>query len=943
MSDSEIFRAAIKLPVHERGAYLAQACGDNQALRQEVESLLQAHEADGSFLAQVDSATGLTMMLALPTERVGSIIGPYKLLQQIGEGGMGTVFLAEQSQPVQRKVAFKIIKPGMDSRQVIARFEAERQALALMDHPNIAKVLDAGTTDGGRPYFVMELVKGVPITKYCDERRLTPEERLKLFVAVCHAVQHAHQKGIIHRDLKPSNVMVCLYDGKPVPKVIDFGVAKATGQRLTERTLFTDLGQVVGTLEYMSPEQAELNQLDVDTRSDIYSLGVLLYELLTGTTPLERKRFEAVAFLEVLRLIREEEPQKPSTRLSTTEALPSIAANRGLEPKKLSGMVRGDLDWIAMKCLEKDRNRRYETANAFAEDLQRYLADEPVRACPPSAAYRFRKFARRNKAPLLVGLALLVLLVMGTVGTSIGLASALRAKGEASKAAAAETRQRRRAETERDKALTAEIKAVKEKNRANDATEVANSIVDFLHHDLLMQANPEESARAKKVTVEEVLDRAAARVAEKFKNRPNYEAGNRMAIGTAYRQLGNYPAARQQFELAYEYFRRASGEENRNALLAKAELGSIYWIQGQTQKAESFLVEVIEMRRRVMGEEHSATLQAMNNLGLIYRDRRELDRAEALFAKTLEASRRALGEEHPTTLACTNNLADIYLSKGQVVKAMPLLVKTLEANRRIHGDEHPDTLSSMNNLGSAYHDQGRMDLATPLFEKTLELRRHVLGDEHRQTLASMNDLAAVYLEQKQNPKAESLLRQALEICRRVHGEENRETLRTINNLAGFYHKSDQFLKAEPLFRELLDKTRRSGGDPARPIATVLHALGVNLNKQNKYTEAEPLLRECLAIRERESPDDWSTFNTKSQLGESLLGQKNFTEAERLLVSSYESLAEREPKIPSANRGRLTRIADQIVQLYDATGQAEKAAEWRKVLEARKAAATKKEN
>jgi serine/threonine protein kinase/Flp pilus assembly protein TadD len=360
------------------------------------------------------------------TEGPGAIVGPYKLVQQIGEGGMGTVYVAEQTEPVRRVVALKIIKLGMDSRQVIARFEAERQALALMDHPNIAKVLDAGATDSGRPYFVMELVRGEPITKYCDEHRLALKDRLALFIPVCQAIQHAHQKGIIHRDIKPSNVLVALYDGRPVPKVIDFGVAKATGQQLTEHTLVTGFGSVVGTLEYMSPEQAELNQIDVDTRSDIYSLGVLLYELLTGTTPLERRRLKQAALLEVLRLIREEEPPKPSTRLSTAEGLPSIAANRSLEPKKLSGLVRGELDWIVMKALEKDRDRRYQTANAMARDMERYLGDEPVEACPPSAGYRLRKLVRRNRGPVLAGGVVLCCLVAGIAGTSWGLLRATR-------------------------------------------------------------------------------------------------------------------------------------------------------------------------------------------------------------------------------------------------------------------------------------------------------------------------------------------------------------------------------------------------------------------------------------------------------------------------------------------------------------------------------------
>ena len=418
-----------------RAQILERECGADAELRQRVEALLAAHDASGGFLDRPPPSPVSTVDELPLREGPGGHIGPYKLLQQIGEGGMGVVFLAEQLEPVQRKVALKVIKPGMDSHQVVARFEAERQALALMDHPNIAKVLDAGATDSGRPYFVMELVKGLPITKYCDQERLTAQERLRLFVPVCQAVQHAHQKGIIHRDLKPSNILIGLYDGRPVPKVIDFGVAKATGIKLTERTLFTEVGHAIGTWEYMAPEQAELNNLDIDTRADIYALGATLYELLAGSPPFTRQQLRKAAFEEMLRLIREVEPPKPSARLSSSDELPSLATKRKLEPAKLSRLVRGDLDWIVMKCLEKDRHRRYETANGLARDLQHYLADEVVEARPPSVGYRLRKFVRRHKGQVLAGALLLALLLIGIAGTTAGLIHAEQQRQLAEKAA----------------------------------------------------------------------------------------------------------------------------------------------------------------------------------------------------------------------------------------------------------------------------------------------------------------------------------------------------------------------------------------------------------------------------------------------------------------------------------------------------------------------------
>ena len=402
----------------EREAYLAEKCGNNEALRAEINALLAAHLQSDQLL-DASQASPLTLDVSEMSAQLGSEVGPYRLLQKIGEGGMGVVYMAEQKEPVKRRVALKIIKPGMDSRQIVARFEAERQALALMDHPNIARVFDAGCAENGHPYFVMELVKGVPITQFCDDNHLTARQRIELFVSVCHAVQHAHQKGIIHRDLKPSNVLVTLYDDVPVPKVIDFGVAKATNQQLTERTLFTHVGQIVGTWEYMSPEQAVLNQLDVDTRTDIYALGVILYELLTGVTPIDPTRLRSAALEEALRLIREEEPPKPSTRVTSLGQLAATTATeRGTDAVSLAKTIRGDIDWIVMKAIEKSRSRRYETANAFGSDLNRYLNNEVIEARPPSTSYRLRRMASRHRGALIttaiIGLTLVGASVTGT-------------------------------------------------------------------------------------------------------------------------------------------------------------------------------------------------------------------------------------------------------------------------------------------------------------------------------------------------------------------------------------------------------------------------------------------------------------------------------------------------------------------------------------------------
>jgi serine/threonine protein kinase len=582
--EATIFNAArhIQMP-DARQAYIEHACVGDPRLQARIESLLRVYDRQGNFLES--PADEIAAAVQGSGEGPGTQIGPYKLIEKIGEGGFGVVFMAEQYHPVRRKAAVKILKPGMDSKQVVARFEAERQALALMDHPNIAHVLDGGASASGRPYFVMDLVKGIPINKYCDEHHLTLRERLALFVPVCQAVQHAHQKGIIHRDLKPTNVLVAVYDGEPVPKVIDFGVAKALAEPLTERTLVTGVGDIIGTLEYMSPEQAEFNAHDIDTRSDIYSLGVILYEVLTGTTPLTRERIKQAGVAEALRLIREEEPPRPSNRLSNSkDSLASISAQRKLEPTALPRQVRGDLDWIVMKALDKDRARRYATANGLARDIERYLSDEPVEAGPPSAVYRWRKLVRRNQRLLLTAAAVAIFLL---VGAAVSFWQAVLAKA-AEKQALAE---RDAKEAARLAEGEQRLLALKQKERADEEAAVAKAVNEFLQKDLLAQADianqPAAAQRNKNITVRELLDRSASGIKRRFQAQELTEAAIRLTLGRAYRALAEYPQAQTHLERSYTLRKDRLGPNHPDTLTTMHHLAGMYAAAGKYHKSLS--------------------------------------------------------------------------------------------------------------------------------------------------------------------------------------------------------------------------------------------------------------------------------------------------------------------------------------------------------------------
>ncbi len=977
----DIFHKAIEIAdAAERAAYLAEACGKDEKLWADVEQLLKAHEQAGDFLEMPAMGPNATLDNSPLTEGPGTIIGRYKLLQLIGEGGFGVVYMAEQQEPVHRKVALKIIKLGMDTRQVITRFEAERQALAMMDHPSIAKVLDAGATETGRPYFVMELVKGIPITEYCDKDNLDTRQRLALFADVCKAVQHAHQKGIIHRDIKPSNVMVTLRDGKPVPKVIDFGIAKATSHRLTEKTLFTKYAQMIGTPEYMSPEQAEMSALDIDTRTDIYSLGVLLYELLTGVTPFDAKQLREAGYAEIQRIIRETEPLKPSTKLSTMgDALNDVAKHRQTNPDSLPKLVRGDLDWIVMKSLEKDRTRRYETANELAADISRHLGDEPVLAGPPSVRYRVRKFVRRKRA-LVIGVAAVVaVLVAGVAVSTIFAIGQARARARAEFHAAM---------------LHGTMELFQNGFFVKGADATVGEVVETLAKNLELGESISQSSDLS------LKDYYGVPL-------PLMAAATHLALGNMYVGLEKYEKAEPHLEQAYQFFHKQLGQKHevtRHAmkdlallylrqgrydkaepLLAKAletsrrikgdhhdemlcysmnELASRYIEQRQYKEAEPVLVKALEISRRVLGEQHENTLWAVTTLGWQYSEQGRYEEAEPLLVKALEIQRRVLGEEHENTLSSMTTLGRLYFLRGRYKEAEPLLVKALETARRALGEEHPITLDSMHRLGPLYIEQGRYGEAQNLLAKTLEIQRRVLGEENastlysaaligwlrykqgqfdeaeallvktvetqrrvlgeQDTLFSAKSLGFVYCEQRRYDKAEALLVKGLETSRRVLGEEDLNPLHFMTGLGLVYFGQGRYDKAEALLVKVLEVTRRRfGGRHGRTLET-MNDLAVLYREQGRYKEAEDLLSEALNSRRRvlgdEHPD---TLTSMSDLALLYLKQGRYEEAEPLGISCHQG---RSAKFGPEHA--FTEDAIQVlVKLYDAWGKPEKAKQW----------------
>ncbi|MBI1849905.1 MAG: serine/threonine protein kinase [Planctomycetes bacterium] len=893
-SAEDIYREARQLQSTERSAYLADACGTDRALRRAVDAMLDTVSDASDFVRPAD-ATGATPL----HETAGQMIGRYKLLEKIGEGGFGSVWLAEQREPVRRRVALKIIKLGMDTKQVIARFEAERQALAMMDHPHIAKVFDAGATETGRPFFVMELVKGVPILQYCDRERLDTTARLELFRSVCHAIQHAHQKGIIHRDIKPSNVLVTLHDGVAIPKVIDFGIAKATHSELTQKTLFTEHRQMIGTPAYMSPEQAEMSGQDIDTRSDIYSLGVLLYELLTGTTPFDVQALLESGFAEMMRVIREVEPHKPSTRISTLgDTATRTAEQRDVDVKKLRATLRGDLDWIVMKCLEKDRTRRYETANGLAADIQRHLNHEPVTASPPSAAYRLRKFVRRNRAQVIAGGVVAVALVLGVVGTTAGMIHALgekqRADAEAAKAtraaeseakakvAAQENEQRAVAEAKRAEAAKEE--EAKARNRAETITEFVTTA--------LKASDAENRGGGQDMTILAAIDHAIADIdTGRFKDDPATEAELKSTIATI---LSN---------------------------------------NGRLADAHSLAVQVLEIHRRIHPGDDPDVAASLNDVAKV--DERLGRRAEAepLMVQSLEMYQRLYQGDNEHVAALLNNLAELRESLGRAAEAEPLMVQSLEMNQRLFKGDDPSVAKALDNLAKVRESTGRLDDAEKLYVRALEMRRRLYKGDHPDLAVGLNNLAGVRANLGRDAEAEQLLSESVEMTRRLYKGDHPAVAERLSNLALVLSYNGRAAEAEPLIAEALEMNRRLFPGDHPEVAHCLFTLSSTRLALGRFAEAEPVCLESLEMHRRLFKGDhmgvaMSLMNlarVRRALGKKAEARPSFDEAVAMLRRLPEGSSELIKALCRSGSARLedNDAAAALPELEEAVTMAEK--------------------
>ncbi len=849
----KIVLAASELPEADRSAYLEAACGEDRALLKDAKAHLARLGDDDSLLETGGAANVLRAGEAFaddtvaggafagsddPTESMSAgdrrepeLIGPYRILGILGTGGMGIVYRAEQTAPIRREVALKLIKLGMDTREVIARFESERQALALMDHPSIAKVFDAGATKHGRPYFVMEYVRGIPITEFADRERLSIRARLSLFHTVCAAVHHAHQKGIIHRDLKPSNILVSTVPDEPVPKVIDFGIAKATGGALTEKTLFTEQGQLIGTPEYMSPEQADLAGKDVDTRTDVYALGVLLYELLTGALPFASDTLRSKGIDEIRRIIREDDPPRPSTRLGEGgDKLEAAAELRATSASALRRKLAGDLDWIVLRALEKNRARRYESAAAFGDDIRRYLANEAVVARPQTGIYRLRKLVARHKLPFAFAAGTMILLLGVAVSMSVLFARTLRAE--------------RVARVERDA-----------------AHEVTNFVTDLFH-----VSNPGE-AMGNSITAREILDQGAVRIESELADRPEIRATMLNTIGDVYQALGLYKQARPLLEEALAIREGLPDSNPIDVAESCYQVGTLHANAGRFAEAAALLARSLAIRERELDPDDLAIAQTLHALGMLQSQQGKLSEAEPFVRRALAIAENADDGESERFAEYLDAMAVLAARQGRIDEADPLFHQALEVRRTVLGPDHPGTALSWSNLGMLYRVQGKPDDAIPAFKRSLAIREKVLGPDHVDVAASLNNLGLVENDQERYAVAESLHRRALAIREAALGLDHPYVGQSSVNIAFAVQRSGRVDEAVDTYKRAMEIYEESFGAGYPDIARIRNDIAFSYERAGRDEEALFWRISCVeAWEETEGPEGESVASSLLNLG-----------------------------------------------------------------------------